>query len=199
MIVDWFRELFNAHGFMTRNHCGPWSQSLMRIYIASNGLIALAFILVAVCLYLIGRKRGREIAYGWLLPCFASVFAACGLTHVCDIAVFCWPGYRLFTAVNVLTAILAVSAAVWLPRLTKILLDMPGPSVFQRVNRELQQAIALKERAINESRETIVALRRQVDHLERMRQTGLWVAEQESALRELKTVLESSVPMEVPR
>ena len=64
--------------------------------------------------------------------------------------------------------------------------------MYERVNQELQSAVALKEEAINESRATIAALRRQVNHLERMRQTGLWVAEQESAFRELKTVLASS-------
>ena len=64
--------------------------------------------------------------------------------------------------------------------------------MFQKITSELKQAIALKEKAINESRGTIAALRRQVDHLERMRKTGLWVAEQESALRELKTALDSS-------
>ena len=60
--------------------------------------------IIAVCLYLIGSKRRHEIDYGWLLPCFAAVFAACGLTHVCDIAVFWWPGYRLFTLITAITA-----------------------------------------------------------------------------------------------
>ena len=60
------------------------------------------------------------------------------------------------------------------------------------VNRELESAITRKEEAINELGGTVAALRRQVNHLERMRQTGLWVAEQESALRELKAVLASS-------
>ena len=71
--------------------------------------------------------------------------------------------------------------------------------MFQKINHELEQAVALKEEASNESKATIAALRRQVNHLERMRQTGLWVAEQESALRELKTVLDSSNAKEVPK
>jgi hypothetical protein len=39
-------------------------------------------------------------------------------------------------------------------------------------------------------------LRRQLNHLEHMRRTGLWVAEQETALRELKTALDSSFATE---
>ena len=38
---------------------------------------------------------------GWMLLLFAAFIAACGLTHVCDIVVFWWPGYRLFTLISV--------------------------------------------------------------------------------------------------
>jgi hypothetical protein len=191
MIVEWTRALFDATGFLPRGHCGPWTVPLELIYIISNGFIAQAYALVAVCLFLIGRKRSREIEYGWLLPWFSAVFAACALTHVCDIVVFWWPAYRLFTLISGIAAILSISTAMWTPSITKALLAMPSPTVFQQVNKELESALSLNEVAINELRGTITALRRQVDHLERMRQTGLWVAEQESALRELKKVLES--------
>ena len=29
MIVDWFTTLFDATGFLTRDHCGPWTDSLI--------------------------------------------------------------------------------------------------------------------------------------------------------------------------
>jgi hypothetical protein len=130
---------------------------------------------------------------------FAGFITACGLTHACDVAVFWWPGYRLFSVFTAITAAFAMVTALVLPGVTRTILNLPTPAVFQDVNRELQSAIALKDEANRELAGTVAALRRQVDHLERMRQTGLWVAEQESALRELKTVLASSSTREAPR
>src|SRR5277367_371595 len=154
MIVNWFTNLFDATGFLTRDHCGPWTETLKLVYIVSSGFIALAYILTAVCLYLIGRKRRREIDYGWLLPCFAVVFATCGLTHVCDVAVFWWPGYRLFAVIMVATAIMSVSTALWIPWLTRMVLSIPTQAQFRTVNLALERALALKDEAINESRGT---------------------------------------------
>ena len=199
MIGDWYKTLFDATGFLTRDHCGPWTESLKLVYIVSSAFIALAYLTTAVCLYLIGRKRGRELDYGWLFPCFAGVFATCGLTHVCDVVVFWWPGYRLFSLIMAATAVMSVATTLWIPWLTRIILKIPTRAQFLTVNHELECALALKEEASNEAKETIAALRRQVNHLERMRQIGLWVAEQESALRDLKTVLDSASGKGVPK
>jgi hypothetical protein len=198
MIVDWFVKLFDATGFLTRDHCGRWSDSLMLTYIVANVLITSAYFIISVCLSFMWRKRRHDIDYSWLLLLFAAFIGACALTHVCDVLVFWWPGYRLFTLISAVTAIVSVYTAFRLPYVTQALVSLPSPSLFQKIHRELEQAIALKEEAINESRGTIAALRRQVDHLERMRKTGLWVAEQELALRELKTVLESPFVREAP-
>jgi len=192
MILDWFKTLFDATGFQTRGRCGPWSESLVHFYVFSSSLITLAYVIMAACLYSIWRKRRTDTQHEWILLLFVAVIAVCGVTHACDVAVFWWPGYRLFTVFGAVAAILSLTAALCLSRLTQVLVDIPSLARFQTITSELTQAIALKEKAINDSRATIAALRRQVDHLERMRMTGLWVTEQESALRELKTALESS-------
>jgi hypothetical protein len=197
MIVDWFMKLFEASGFLTRNHCGPWSATLVRAYIASNAVITLAYALIPFCLLIIWIKRRRDMEHAWLLLLFTAFIVACGLTHVCDIVVFWWPGYRLFTLISSVTALLSVYSALWLPFVTATIVRLPTIAMYQQVNRELEQAVARKEEANKEVKATIAALRRQVDHLERMRTTGLWVAEQETALRELKLVLESTSSKEV--
>ena len=189
MTVDWLRALFDTIGFLTRGQCGPESETLKRISIAANGSIALAHLLVAVYLYVVWRRFRADIQYAWMFLVFTNFIVIGGLTHVCDIAAFWWPGYKLFTMINVVTALLSVYTMFLLPWMTKTALTTPSPALFRTVKSELEQAIALKEKAINDSMCTIAALRRQVDHLERMRTTGLWVAEQESALRELTTTL----------
>jgi hypothetical protein len=192
MIADWFTTLFDANGFKPRGQCGPWTESLAQVYIFANGLTTLAYLIIAARLYAIWKRRRSDTSGGWMILPFLTFFAGCASTYACDVAAFWWPAYRLFTLASIVTAVLSVSAALWLPEVTRTLADMPSLSMFQTITSELKQAISLKENAINESRSTIVALRRQLDHLERMRKTGLWVAEQESALRELKTVLDSS-------
>jgi hypothetical protein len=199
MIYDWFTKLFEATGFLTRDHCGPWSGSLVWTYILSNIVITLAYVLIPIYLYIIWRKRRYDIPDSWLFLFFAAFIAACGLTHVCDIVVFWWPAYRLFTLISAVAACLSVCTAIRLPYVTKSLVELASLAIFHNINRELELAMALKQEAINESKTTIAALGRQVDHLERMRKTGLWVAEQESALRELKLVLDSSFAKEGPK
>jgi hypothetical protein len=196
MIIDWIKELFDASGFLTLGQCGPWSESLKHIYITSRCFISLAYVFMAICLILIWKKRRCDMEYGWILLCFAAFIAACGLTHICDVAVFWWPGYRLFALVRSVTAILSVVTAAWLPWVTKLALKLLTPERFQRITLDLEDAIKLKDKAINDLNETVSALHRQLNHLERMRRTGLWVAEQETALRELKTALDSSFATE---
>ncbi len=197
MIVDWFNQLFQDTGFLTRNHCGPWSETLVRAYIASNAQIALAYLFIPICLFIVWHKRRHDVDHAWLILLFAAFITACGLTHLCGMVVFWWPAYRLFTLISSVTALLSVVTAVWLPSLTAAIIRLPTPAMYQKINQELKQAVALREEAINESKATIAALQRQVNHLERMRQTGLWVAEQESALRDLKTALDSANAQEV--
>jgi two-component system, sensor histidine kinase and response regulator len=197
MIVDWFNQLFEATGFLTYNHFGRWSDALVRAYIASNALITLAYLLIPVCLLIVWHKRRHDIEYAWLLLLFVAFITACGLTHLCDIVVFWWPAYRLFTLISSVAALLSVYTAVWLPSLTAAIGRLPTPAMYQKINQELEQAVALTEQVSNESKAAIAALNRQVNHLERMRQTGLWVAEQESALHDLKTVLDSANANEV--
>ncbi len=192
MIVNWITPFLDATDFIMSGQCGQWTDSLRLFYVTSNALIVVAYLIIATCLFTIWTNRRHEILFSSLLPLFASSIAACALTHACDIAAIWWPEHRLFTLVSCVTAVFSIFTALVLPELTKTVLALPSPSVFQEVNRELESAIALKENAISELADTVAALRRQVNHLERMRQTGLWVAEQESALRELKTVLASS-------
>jgi hypothetical protein len=199
MIVDWIKELLDASGFMTRDHCGLWTEPLKQAYTISHALIALTYVLIGFCLVVIWKVRRHEMQCGWVLLTFAASSATCALTHVCDIVVFWWPAYRLFTVIAVASALLSAATAMWLPWLTKIALSLLTPERLENVNRQLEDASLQKDRAIKDLNATVAALGRQLDHLERMRQTGLWVSEQETALRDLKIALDYSSAKEVPR
>jgi hypothetical protein len=196
MIVDWIKALIDTSPFLTRDHCGPWSEPLMQVYVVSNGIIALAYLLIAVCLMVIWKKRHRDMKCGWLLVTFAAFIATCGFTHLFNIAVLRWPVYQLLTLLGAISALLSLANVMWLPWLTGLALNLLTPERFRQITLELEDAIKLKDKAINDLKGTVSALHRQLNHLERMRRTGLWVAEQETALRELKTALDSSFATE---
>jgi two-component system sensor histidine kinase/response regulator len=199
MGVDWFKDLFDTDGFLTRGHCGPWSEPLKLAYIASNAVIALAYFLIPFVLFVFWEKRRQDIEQPWILLGFMAFITSCGLTHVGDIAAFWWPGYRLFTLISIVTAVLSIATALALPWVVKLLLTLPTPEQFRRLNIELQEAAKQKDAAIVGLSDTVAALHRQVDCLEQMRRTGLWVAEQELTLRQLRNVLESSYEPEATR
>src|SRR3954451_2639821 len=122
MSLAWMSDLLDATGFVTRGDCGPWSESLQRTYIASNAFTALACTLIAFGLYLLWRKRCQDIHHAGILLGFVAFIAACGLTHVCDITVFWWPTYRLYTLIDLITAIISVATAIVFPWVVHIAL-----------------------------------------------------------------------------
>jgi hypothetical protein len=196
MIVDWIKALIDTSPSLTPDHCGPWSEPLTQVYVVSNGSIALAYLLTAVWLTVIWTKRRRDTRCGWVLVTFTAFILACGFQHICEITLLWWPVYRLLTLISVVSAVLSLATMMWLPWLTGLALNLLSPERFRQITLELEGAIKLKDRAIYDLTGTISVLHRQLNHLERMRRTGLWVADQETALRELKAALDSSIATE---
>jgi hypothetical protein len=196
MIVDWITALIDTAPFLTRDHRGPWSKPLIQVYVVSNAFIALACLLIAVCLILIWKKRHRDMKCGWALVTFAAFIATCGFTNICNIAVFWWPAYQLLTLLSTVSAFLSLANVLWLRWLIGLASNLLTAARFRQITLELEDAIKLKDRAINDLNGTINVLHGQLNHLEHMRRTGLWVAEQETALRELKSALDSSFATE---
>ncbi len=192
MFLNWVFELFDASGFLTLGNCGSWSASLKQAYIASNALIALAYFLIPISLFVLWKNQRRDISRPGIFLGFAVFIASSGLTHVCDVVVFWWPAYRLYTLIDAFTAVSSIGTALILPSVVHLLLRVPTPDQIRRVHDELRGTCAMKDRAIKKLNETIDALQRQVEHLERMRQTGLWFADQAADLHELKAILQSS-------
>jgi hypothetical protein len=147
--------------------------------------------LIPVCLYVIWKKRRHDIDYGWMLLCFSSFITACALTHLCDVASFWWPGYRFFTLISVVAAVLSIGTALTLPWVVLAVLDAPTSKQFRQVNLSLADAIKAKDDTISVLNEVTASLSRQVRDFEQMRKTGRWVAEQEAILRELKGVMDA--------
>jgi hypothetical protein len=112
------RTFFSTETFMARGHSYLWTPKLVIIELATNALIALAAIAMAVVLAraaLRARERGGAAGYG-VLAVFALGLA---MAHALDVWVIWTPVYGVDAVVRGATAVAAVLAAVVLGRLLR--------------------------------------------------------------------------------
>lgn len=121
--------LFDASSFITRNHCGNWTSTLIAINRIANLLIFIAYFTIPLSLYSFWTSTHKDAiivkVFGQkpsIILCFVVFIFSCGLTHLCDVLAFDWAPYRLFTLVDVITAIASVFTAVILPGVIKTVL-----------------------------------------------------------------------------
>jgi hypothetical protein len=129
--MEWLLD--TAH-FFTRNHCGVgWTSTLILISRFVNFLIFFAYFSIPVSLMVIWWElrgiaslktlKDTVIQSRWIVLMFVFFIFFCGLTHLCDVLVFDWAPYRLFTLVDTITAVLSVTTAVFLPRVSRHIID----------------------------------------------------------------------------
>src|SRR5262245_27342866 len=117
MLAD-LRTLFSTETFMARGHSYLWTPSLVILEIATNALIALAAVAIGVALLRAAaraRARGPRLAHG-LLATLALGLAA---VHALDVWVIWTPLYGIDVVVRAATAVVAVAAAIVLPRILR--------------------------------------------------------------------------------
>ena len=133
--------LFDSSGFVTRAHCGTWPPSLLLAYQAANLLIALSYFAIPLTIMAFWHRRRQEVKKPWVLVLFASFIVACGLTHLADFAVFYWAGYRFYTALLVITAMLSVGTAIMLVPVVAWAIRLPSREYVHSLNNDLQVKI----------------------------------------------------------
>lgn len=126
--------LLDTAVFFTRNHCGVgWTPEMILVSRLVNFLIFFAYFSIPLSLAAIWWELSRMsslkvlktavIQSRWIIVMFVFFICACGLTHLCDVLVFDWAPYRLFTLIDVITAILSVGTALMLPKLSRRLIE----------------------------------------------------------------------------
>jgi len=112
------RTLFSTEAFMARGHSYLWSSKLVILELATNLVIALAAVAIAVALLRAAARAGdRPGRLGHaLLALFAIGLAA---AHGLDAWVIWTPLYGADVVVRGATAVAAVAAAIVLPRMLR--------------------------------------------------------------------------------
>lgn len=82
---------------------------------SADGVIALAYVVIAASLAVLVYRAGKRIPFSWMLVAFGEFLVAGALTHLIEVVVIWKPAYWLLTAVKVLTAVASAATAVLLP------------------------------------------------------------------------------------
>lgn len=103
------------HGF-----CLAWEPDLVAAILVCNGLIAVAYLVIAGGLA-IKALQPAPVMPCWLYWGFAAFIFCCGISHVLDDVTLWFPLYRLQALVLAITALVSLFAAmlpvsIWIAR-----------------------------------------------------------------------------------
>lgn len=196
---SWFAPvawIFESDVFMTRDRCGPgWTDDLMSVYIASNLAIAVSYFAIPAMLVVLYRSKRQSLPSPWLLVLFASFIALSAITYLCDVTVFWWAPYRLYTLFRVLTAVVSLAAAAVMPFIIKTLVKLPCREYVHALNNQLQARVLETElmrlEALERERVTALANKRLKDELASLRarlQDRLWYADRGALLTDIERI-----------
>ncbi len=113
--VAFFSNLFDSKSWPPRWICGSWTSFHGWLYIGSDLLIWLAYMIIPVILIFFIQKK-PEIPFLPVFYLFGAFILLCGATHAIDALMFWWPGYRVSALVRLLTAIVSMGTVFALIR-----------------------------------------------------------------------------------
>jgi len=128
-----FRSVWSPHGSSSL-----WNPQLLWLNIASDSLIAVAYLLISVLLVRIVRGR-RDIPFDRLFFCFAAFILACSATRVMLVVTLWHPMYWELGMLKAVTAIISLVALGLLWRSVPAILAIPianrrAESVLENTN-----------------------------------------------------------------
>jgi signal transduction histidine kinase len=141
-----FNELFTTTSAAPHGYCLLWNRRLVTIHVICDGLIALAYILIPIIIYLFVRTKNiRENKV--LFALFASFILACALTHVMDIVVIWYPWYVLQGLIMAIAAIVSILTVVTLWQQMPALIKLPSLHTLLTINETLSNEIERRKEA----------------------------------------------------
>ncbi len=174
------KDLFDSSAFFTRDFCGDWSGGLAFAHQAAHGLTAISYFAIPIWILLIYRSRHRDIPANWMMLLFFTFILSCGVGHLCNVAVFYWPAYRLFTLIDWVVAAASVTTVVLFPRFMREAAAYPSWTLFAKKVKQLEEALAEAGAAKAKAEAAERRLGEMID--ERNQQ----IAEQSALIRELR-------------
>ena len=168
--MEW---LFDASVFVTRDCCGAWGDVLPWVYQCANAGTALAYYAIPAILIGFWWRRREVVKFTrGALPAFAAFILLCGTTHILNIVSFYWPAYRLFSLVEIATALISLYTVGLLVVVVPQLLKYKSPEVYAVAIAERDEALVIAEQLFAEQtkhlatvQKTAEMLQEEIEHL----------------------------------
>jgi signal transduction histidine kinase len=140
---------FFAGEYAPHGYCLLWHPGLVWTHVISDTLIAAAYFSIPIALVTFVRRR-PDVEFGRMFWLFALFILSCGMTHIMGMWNL-WNGdYALEAVIKAITAAASVPTAILLWPLLPKMLAIPSPSMLQRKNDELAEALADRDRLLDE-------------------------------------------------
>jgi len=123
---------------MPQGHGMPWDFWLLVTHVLSDAFIALAYFSISAALIYFVRKR-KGLSCRFLFWLFSLFIFSCGLTHLLEIWMLWTPNYWLAGWAKLLTAVVAMAAAISLWKAVPAALQIPRPEELTTANQALQE------------------------------------------------------------
>ncbi|NJL46625.1 MAG: PAS domain S-box protein [Leptolyngbyaceae cyanobacterium SM2_5_2] len=136
LLLDWLA----SRPFIPHGHCYLWQPGLVGLHALSDGLITLAYGLIAAALLYFVWQR-QDVPFRPIFLLFAGFIAACGLTHGLSIWTLWFPTYWVSGLVKASTALISLSTALTLIPMIPLALVLPSPTRLEQLNQALQAEI----------------------------------------------------------
>ena len=125
-------------GFMPHGYCISWNTGLIAALVIGNLLIAIAYFTIPLVIMRFIRQRS-DIDFRHLHWLFAAFIVTCGITHLLHVVELWYPVYYLEAAMDMLTAVVSVVAAILLWKLLPTVVNLPSSSQLKAANEELMK------------------------------------------------------------
>ncbi|HEX5362940.1 MAG TPA: PAS domain S-box protein [Gallionella sp.] len=119
-------------------YCISWQPGLIAALVIGNLAIALAYFTIPLVILKFIRQRS-DIDFKHLHWLFAGFIVTCGVTHLLHVVELWYPVYYLEAAMDMLTALVSIIAAVVLWRILPVIVSLPSSNQLRAANEELRQ------------------------------------------------------------
>ncbi len=144
MVENW--QTLWSGPYIPHGHCYLWQPGLVWLHLLSDGLIALAYFLIAGALVYFVQRRA-DAPFKSLFWLFAAFIAACGTTHLLGMWTLWFPTYWVSGTVKAITALLSLYTALELIPRIPLALALPSPQQLIELNQSLQKEIGDRKQA----------------------------------------------------
>jgi signal transduction histidine kinase len=156
------RDALNSP-FLPHAYCYLYDKKLMALHLASDGIIWLSYVSIALTLAFLVRRTRQEIPFSWMFLAFGTFIIACGFTHLMEMVVLWKPLYWLAGDIKLVTALASVVTAIALPPLVPQIQSMVRSAglseerglLLEQANQELHNLSAHVLRAQDGERKRI--------------------------------------------